>query len=823
MIKIKAPKKDLFLPIALSCIALIFIITSTTLIVKVDSARDKIENNVQSIGVLSQIESTTFKFLASDQEMNSDTFKTNIRELLAKSDDSYIVLIEKLVGDIETVTSRSELYSKAVELDFLCKNLVMKKRVELSSLSQSLAKYWTSLYLFIGFACITCVVLSLVSIKSFRAKKMMLNLQNQNQLFLNSSIDSVMSCDFSGRIIELNSATENMFGYTRKELLGRSINTLYGSVKDMNRVQSSILKTGSFSGEISNRHKNGTFFYSYLSANLVFDLNGKKIGVMGVSRNISKQKQLEDQFQHIVKNASDIIFTTDINGVISYVNEAAIGLFDRTIEELIGMNVSNIVANEHVDMVSRQYEKQIKDKVAESYLEFKIISKSGEKKWVGQNVRLVYDNVETNKVVGFNGIQRNINERKVAELKLEVSEKNFRLISDTINDVFFLYNLSTDSYEYVSSNCSKVLGVTEDYFYRGAKYVKEYVLPEDKEIVMSAFERLSKGDPYNIDYRIVIDSKVLWLNECAFPIFDRSGAVIKNSGTCRDITESVLAKSIIDKQNVEIAESIQYSKIILDSTLPTKDEINEILPDSFVLSRPKSIISGDFYIVDTIQVERGLSYKVFIVGDCTGHGVPGGILSILCSSLLKDSFGNKHVNSPADALNLVREKLIKFFRSSQSRTVREGMDIAFCALNERDNILHYSGAKNSCILVRKDELFEYKGDSQHVGYSSVKMPFTEHKIEVKDGDIIYLYSDGYMDQFGGPKNKKFMKRKFRELLYSLRHLTLKEQESELSTILSDWQGDKEQTDDITVLGAKISITSSSNSFQEKNQFEAAQE
>ncbi|MFK8038240.1 MAG: PAS domain S-box protein [Crocinitomicaceae bacterium] len=806
MVKLNPHKKGITLFLLLAFVAVIFIIVSINILFSVSKLRHGIESNVRSIGVISQIESKAFDFISGKSEIKSEDFKSDIEDLLSKTEDKYLFVIKSFVGDINTIKIRASLELKAIELTVLCKEVIRKKRNILSVSSTELSAYWLYLYFLISTACLLVLILAFIGYKIFKAKEEVFQLKSQNSLLLNNSIDSVMSCDLNGSVLELNKATENMFGYSREEILKSNVELLYGSKTEQHKVQTSIIKTGSFSGEIMNMHKSGRIFHSYLSANLLYDADGEKIGVMGISRDISTQKELEDQFQMIVRNASDIIFTTDDKWKITYINEAAVRLFEYDINDLVGMSISKLVVPDNMGRVAEFYKKQFKEGIEETYLELQIVTRTGKQIWVGQNVRIVYDISDKNKIIGFNGIQRNINERKQAELKLEVSESNFRLISGTINDVFFLYNLNTDKYEYVSSNCSKILGVTQDYFYRGSKYVNDYVVPEDKKIVMNAFNQLSNGEPYDIEFRILIDNNIHWVNECAFPIFDDEGKVIKNSGTCRDITESVLAKSIIDKQNVEIAESIQYSKIILDSTLPTEDEIFEILPESFVFSKPKSIISGDFYIVDTVELENGLSYKIFIVGDCTGHGVPGGILSILCSSLLKDSLTNYYVKSPADALNLVREKLIKFFRSSQSRTVREGMDIAFCALNERDNILHYAGAKNSCILIRDNELFEYKGDAQHVGYSSNKMPFTLNEIEVKEGDSIYLYSDGYMDQFGGPRNKKFMKKRFRELLFSLHHLPIQEQHTQIDQILKDWQGDTEQTDDITILGVRLTAT-----------------
>ena len=390
------------------------------------------------------------------------------------------------------------------------------------------------------------------------------------------------------------------------------------------------------------------------------------------------------------------------------------------------------------------------------------------------------------------------------EKALEKSEENFRQISTSINDVFFLYNVETEKYEYMSPNCKAVFGVEPDYFLSGKDYTNEYVHLDDIERIDELNASVRNGEIGHVEYRRKCeDHQLKWIDEKWFPILDEKGKVVSISGTCRDITDVKIAYNTIYEQNREISQSIQYAKNIQESTLPTKEEVKNILPDSFVFYKAKDILSGDLYIVDSVKGTNGNTWPAFIVGDCTGHGVPGGLLSLLCSGLLTESLTHPEINSPAQAMDFVREKLIRLFRSNPSKYILDGMDAAFCVLNREDKELYFSGANLSCYIVRGGEVIEYKGDKQHVGYSALMAPFVLFTIDVEDGDLIYLTTDGYVDQFGGEKNKKFLRRRLTEMLVEIQNLPMAEQRNRIEQRFEEWKGHSEQTDDIAMIGVRI--------------------
>ncbi|MCC7454727.1 MAG: SpoIIE family protein phosphatase, partial [Crocinitomix sp.] len=371
------------------------------------------------------------------------------------------------------------------------------------------------------------------------------------------------------------------------------------------------------------------------------------------------------------------------------------------------------------------------------------------------------------------------------------------------NDVFFLFDVVSGQYDYISSNCETVLSVDPAYFYEGKNFAKEFLSAEDQILMSEMHEKLRNGENANIEYGLMIDGGIRWINEDWFAIKDSKGKTVSISGICRDITKIKVAYDIIYQQNTEISQSIHYAKNIQESTLPTPTEVKRILPESFVLYRSKDVLSGDLYLIDEVHLQDGEVCPVFVVGDCTGHGVPGGLLSLLCSGLLTESITNPRIQTPAQALDFVREKLIRLFRSNPSKYILDGMDAAFCVLSRAKKELYFSGANMSCYLVRQNEVIEIAGDKQHIGYSSNMAPFVPITIDIEVGDMVYLTTDGYVDQFGGEKDKKFLRKRLTKLLAEINHLPMADQHTRLEDVFLDWKGNEDQTDDIVLIGVRI--------------------
>jgi serine phosphatase RsbU (regulator of sigma subunit) len=268
--------------------------------------------------------------------------------------------------------------------------------------------------------------------------------------------------------------------------------------------------------------------------------------------------------------------------------------------------------------------------------------------------------------------------------------------------------------------------------------------------------------------------------------------------------ELKLAYNLIDEKNRQITDSINYSRRIQLSILPEEKQIRELLNEYFILYLPKDIVSGDFYFIEPVRTNDGARYISVAAADCTGHGVPGAFMSIFGYTYLRQSLKEKEVNSPADALNFLNRQLGSIFnRNKDSEAIRDGMDIGFCVYLPDEKKLWFAGANNSVWHIRKNKLTEIPADKQPVGYYEQSKSFTNKSQQVEKGDCVYLFTDGYADQFGGPKGKKFKYKQLKELILSVSDLPMEKQKEKLFTAFQDWKGELEQVDDVLIIGFRI--------------------
>jgi serine phosphatase RsbU (regulator of sigma subunit) len=269
--------------------------------------------------------------------------------------------------------------------------------------------------------------------------------------------------------------------------------------------------------------------------------------------------------------------------------------------------------------------------------------------------------------------------------------------------------------------------------------------------------------------------------------------------------EVVRQKEEVERQSRKVVElyknvtdSIRYAKRLQESILPPEKRIKELLPDSFVLYRPKDIVSGDFYWVEKVD-----NKVMFAAVDCTGHGVPGAFMSLVGHNGLNQSIKEHGITKPSDVLRDLNRISYETLHKDRDQFVRDGMDMALCALDPDRLILEYAGANCPLYLVREGEVVPFPPDKRPIGgFDLGDQGFTDHRIQLRKGDVIYIFSDGYADQFGGPKGKKFLYRRFRELLVSIHDKPMDRQKGMLLEALNQWRGAQEQVDDILVIGMR---------------------
>ena len=254
-----------------------------------------------------------------------------------------VTSLEQSVAISEERLKSESFQNDLQNLYTLCCTHVEKKRTESAVISDDLGKFWNYVHVLLISASILCLLLILSGIKVFKLKKKTTELDHLNALFIQGMVDCVIGSDEKGIITHFNKVAVNTFGYTEQEAIGMSVNKLYAHQLAWATVHSELEDNDCFNGEIVNKRKNGTQFTAQLSANTIFDQNGNAIGVMGISRDISLQKRNEEQFQHIVDNATDIIYTTNMSGQITYVNSAATTVLGYAEEEILGTSFQSLI------------------------------------------------------------------------------------------------------------------------------------------------------------------------------------------------------------------------------------------------------------------------------------------------------------------------------------------------------------------------------------------------------------------------------------------------------------------------------------------------
>ncbi len=313
----------------------------------------------------------------------------------------------------------------------------------------------------------------------------------------------------------------------------------------------------------------------------------------------------------------------------------------------------------------------------------------------------------------------------------------------------------------------------------------------------------SSGSPFRfILYGALVIAIVYWL------VKSQTRMLIK---TKKLLKEKEQALMLIEQQKIElevrdknITDSLIYAQRIQEALLPSEEYFRSHFSDSFILFKPKDIVSGDFFWIG----ER--ENKVFVVAaDCTGHGVPGALMSMIGLEIIEKTINEDNIELPSQILAVLNKGLEKTFSREKNigTIIRDGMDIGLCVIDKKKKKLNYAGAFFPLYLIRNESLIEIKGDKIIIGMNPDRVSYNDSEIDLKEDDILYIFSDGYVDQFGGSENKKFMYRRFRYLLLTIHHFPVNDQKAILDENIKTWIGRNEQVDDIMVIGFRPMVKS----------------
>jgi serine phosphatase RsbU (regulator of sigma subunit) len=392
-------------------------------------------------------------------------------------------------------------------------------------------------------------------------------------------------------------------------------------------------------------------------------------------------------------------------------------------------------------------------------------------------------------------------------------EKDKRLIEaqNLAKLASYQINVKTNEF-YCSETIYDVLGLVQ-----GAELTPEslekIIFQEDLPAVQADKNlAIAEHRDFNVSYRIVLSSgKLGWIQELGHPSYDQSGQISKISATLQNITERKESEEKINEayrllkiQNDNITDSIRYAKRIQSAILPDEDELVETFGEAFVLYMPKDIVSGDFYWFKRYNEKQ--SKIILAAADCTGHGVPGALMSIVSHNLLRETIELRKIHQPAKILEDLRLGIRSTLKQDENQN-RDGLDISLCMIDLLKNTLTVAGSYTPVyyFLDGSEQIEAIKPNKLSIGGSEITLnqAFEQTTIDLKDKMVIYLFSDGYQDQFGGPEGKKFMAHRFRKLLCEVHSLPLSQQKQILESTIRNWMQNQKQIDDIMVIGIKV--------------------
>lgn len=392
---------------------------------------------------------------------------------------------------------------------------------------------------------------------------------------------------------------------------------------------------------------------------------------------------------------------------------------------------------------------------------------------------------------------------------------NYQSIIDQANDAMLVIDIVEGRILQNNPSAAAMLGYSREELVKKSLFdlhPKED-LEKSSSIVADVWE---KGGLIYKDIPFVCKDGSLLAVECSAkvaPFAGRPAIVIY----ARDIRERLRLEAevkeqsnIIEQKNKDITDSITYAKRIQEAILPTEAEMKEFFPDHFVLYLPKDIVSGDFYwctgVTTTPDSGNARRLSVIAAVDCTGHGVPGAFMSIVGYTILNQTIREKNVNSSGEALDYLNREVIKTLKqkADDDWSVKDGMDLGLAAVDWTSMEVEFAGANNPLYHIRNGVLTEVNGNKQPIGAYTLELKkFDNNRIKLEKGDMVYLLTDGYADQFGGEKGKKFRYKQLKELLCRISALPVEEQRRELHDTFFRWKGTHDQTDDVCIIGVRI--------------------
>jgi PAS domain S-box-containing protein len=509
---------------------------------------------------------------------------------------------------------------------------------------------------------------------------------------------------------------------------------------------------------------------------------------------IEEVNRTQKRMQLLLENASEVITIYEEDESIRYISPS--------VETILGYGQKEMIGKSDIDKVHPDYRKTFKElfrKMQETpdervTIQYEYRAKDGSFIWIES----AGTNAMSNPAIhGYILNSRDITERRRAEQEQRMRSK-MQALSENSPDL--ITRLEGEAISYINPVIEEYTGKKPNDFLN--RKVREAELDE-KVLegwlrVVEQVNALNETVSTEMDFPSEKGTRVMQVN--AIPEFDESNKLESVLVVSHDITERKMIELEIQNKNKKITESINYAKRIQTAILPNNRVINRALPDSFILYKPRDVVSGDFPWFVQIKDD------IFIAAvDCTGHGVPGALLSLIGYFLLNDIVRSRKITEPGKILDLLDEGVTTTLRQDEDATTKDGMDIALCKINMAAGVVEYAGAHRPMYIMKNGVMDEVKGNKFPIGGGIYKNQtnFTNTRVELQKGDSIYFSSDGFPDQFGGPEGRKFGPKRTREIIERVHKQPMKEAMEVFDAEWEGWRGETKQTDDVLLIGIKF--------------------
>ena len=507
-------------------------------------------------------------------------------------------------------------------------------------------------------------------------------------------------------------------------------------------------------------------------------------------------QQNEQKLHSLLENSSEIITIYDQDATVMYESPSVTNILGYSPEELLGKRDIDKVHEDGQKIMQDMFETLKKHPEQTPMIEFSYQRKDGSWVWmeaIGKNL------ISEPAVNGIVVNSRDITERRKAERE-QIMRGKMQALSENSPDAILRFDLE-GHFLYTNPMLEVFTGLGKDNFKEGTFH--QLGLPETItegwQSILNTINESNELVSLEMDFPTSSGDKIMQVN--AIPEMDADEKLETVLVVMHDITERKQQEIIIQQTNKKITDSINYAKRIQNSIIPDNFIIRNFFPNSFIFYKPKDVVSGDF----PWFFQRG-DDLYFAAVDCTGHGVPGAMMSLIGYFLLNEITGQPEAYDPATILNKLHEGVRKTLRQDQEGAqARDGMDVGLAKINLKKMTVEYAGAHRPLYFVRDGELVQYKGTRKAIGgtHSKRDKDFENHLIEVQPDDSIYYFSDGLPDQFGGPRNLKYGPKRIRETVAENHNLDMQQMLELFSQDFEDWKGEKKQMDDVLLIGIKF--------------------